>query len=252
MKNLLLTALGLSFCFAASAQAAPMMVGGVDFDTDNAASTVLWAQGGVFSGLDENRREACIDVTDISSTVGANGVNCRADEVAGFTLGNGDAESVELDDNDPLTPDGPDVLAVHFDKVLANGDGYDLLIFESDNQADEPTLTILLNGLQLMGVSLGDFEFDDEDYHVWAFDFGDAPLELALGAALSAPIYVQTLRDGDGPDGRVIGSADIAAIVALNFIDDTPPPEVPLPAAAWLFLAGVAGFGFAGKKKRSA
>lgn len=246
MKKLLISALGLAFGFAASAHAAPMTVGGVDFDTDNAATTVLWAQGGVFSGLDENRREACLDPTDTSSTVGANGVNCRADEAAGFNLD----EAIELDDNDPLTPDGPDVLAVHFDEQLANGDGIDLLVFESDNQADEPTITIILNGMQLVGTSLGDIEVDGELYHVWGFDFSDMPLELAMGAAIGEPIYVQTIRDGDDTDGRVLGSSDIAAVVGVNFFDTPPPPEIPLPAAAWLFIAGLTGLGFAGRRKK--
>lgn len=236
--------LALCVLLFASAHAAPMSIGGVNFDTDNAASTVLWAQGGVFSGLPGNRREACVDVTNTASTVGANGVNCRADEVAGFNLD----EAIELDDNDPQTPDGPDVLALHFDRQLANGDGIDLLVFESDNQADEPTITIILNGMQLVGTSLGDIEVDGDEYHVWGFDFSDMPLEIAMGAAIGEPIYVQTVRVGDGPDGRVIGSADIAAVVGVNFIEDMP--EIPLPAAAWIFIAGLSGLGFASKRKK--
>ncbi|WDI31704.1 VPLPA-CTERM sorting domain-containing protein [Hyphococcus flavus] len=247
MKQLISIPMALGALFFASAHAAPMTIGGVDFDTDNAASTVLWAQGGVFSGLDPNRREACIDPTDTSSTVGVNGVECRALEAAGFDLN----ESIELDDNDPQTPDGPDVLAAFFDQgPLVNGDGVDLILFETLDQDDSPTVTILLNGQQLLGTKLGVEDVNGDTFTIWGFDFSDLPLGLAMGATVGEPIYVQTFRDGDDADGRVVGSADIAAIVGVNFGE--PMPEIPLPAAAWLFIAGLSGLGFAGRRKKKA
>lgn len=241
MKKLLISALGLAFGFAASAHAAPMTVGGVDFDTDNAASTVLWAQGGVFSGLDENRREACLDPTDPTQTVGATGTECRALEAAGFNLD----ESVELDENNTVLQD-PDVLAAFFDQgSLVNGDGIDLIIYETLEQDDSPTITLILNGMQLFGTQLGVVEFDGDTFTVWGFDFSD--IGMMMGAVVGEPIYVQTQRDDENTP---IGSSDIAAIVGVNFGDTPPPPEVPLPAAAWLFIAGLTGLGFAGRRKK--
>ena len=86
---------------------------------------------------------------------------------------------------------------------------------------------------------------DNQSVIVWGFDFSD--LSFAVGQVISAPLYIQTARDDEDTP---VGSSDIAAIVGLNF--EEPMPEIPLPAAAWLFLAGIAGFGFAGKKKKTA
>ncbi len=245
MKKLIATALGLSFCFAASAQAAPMTLGSVSFDTDNAATTVLWAQGGVFAGLPANRREACIDPTDITSTVGATGVECRALEAVGFDLDT----AVELDKNNAVLQD-PDVIAAFFEdgKVLINGAGIDLIIFETFDQDDPPTVTLTLNGQQIFGDVLDIVEVDGKEFTIWGFDFAD--LGIAMGAAISAPLYIQTFRD---EEDTPVGSADIAAIVGLNFQQDPGPmPEIPLPAAAWMFIAGMTGLGFAGRSKKKA
>ncbi|WP_428408134.1 VPLPA-CTERM sorting domain-containing protein [Hyphococcus sp.] len=242
MKTILASAMGLAIAFAASAHAAPMTLGGVSFDTDNAASTVLWAQGGVFAGLPENRREACIDPTDPTSTVGATGVECRALEVVGFDLDT----DVELDENNTVLED-PDVLAAFFDdgKTLINGAGDDVIVFETLDQDDPPAVTLILNGEQIIGTKLDVVEVDGKDFTIWGFDFSD--LGFAVNAAISAPLFIQTSRDDENTP---VGSSDIAAIVGLNF--EEPMPEVPLPAAAWLFIAGAAGFGFAGRKKKTA
>lgn len=245
MRKLLLPVLALGCCFAANANATEMTLGGITFDTDNAASTVLWAQGGVFAGLTQNRREACVDPTNAASTVGANGVECRALEVTGFDLD----DSVELDENNTVLQ-RPDVLAVFFDRDLINGDGIDLFVFETEDQDDPPALTLILNGEQLIGTRIAVVEVDGDDFTMWGFDFSDMPTSLDIGTVISAPLYLQTWRDDDDTP---VGSSDIAAIIGLNFADDTPPPpEVPLPAAAWLFIAGISGLGFAGRRNKKA
>lgn len=241
MRKLAATLVGLGFALAATANAAPMTLGGVSFDTDDAATDVLWAQGGVFAGNTDNLREACVDPTDRTSTVGATGEICRANEAAGFDLDT----DVELDENNTVLQD-PDVLAVFFDRQLANGAGNDLFVVETQDQDDPPALTLILNGMQLIGERIGVVEVDGDDFTLWGFDFSNMPFEIALGAAIGEPIYIQTARDDENTP---VGSSDIAAIVGLNFVDEMVP-EVPLPAAAWLFLAGVAGFGFAGRKRR--
>ncbi len=239
MKRLL-TAISISFLGSiAAAQAAPMTLNGVSFDTDNAASEVLWAQGGVFAGLPANQREACIDPTDRTSTVGANGEECRALEVVGFDL----EQDVELDENNTVLQD-PDVLAIFFDQPLINGAGIDLIVFETQNQSDSPTMTMMLNGAQLFGTNLAVVEVDGKDYTIWGFDFGDMPLNLAMNAVIGEPIYLQTQRDGQNTP---IGSSDIAAVVGLNF---GVIPEIPLPAAFPLFLAGLAGLGLTRRRKK--
>ncbi len=240
MKRLL-TAISISFLGSiAAANAAPMTLGGVSFDTDDAATEVLWAQGGVFAGLPANQREACVDATDRTSMVGATGEECRALEVVGFDL----EEDVELDENNTVTQD-PDVLALFFRDVLVNGAGNDLLVFETQDQSDSPSLTLILNGGQLFGTNLGVVEVDGKDYTIWGFDFSDMPLELAMGASIGEPIYLQTGRDAQNTP---IGSSDIAAVIGLNF---GVVPEIPLPAAFPLFLAGLAGLGLTRRRKRN-
>ncbi len=238
MKRLFALVTSLFFGSILGAHAAPMTLGGVNFDTDDAASEVLWAQGGVFAGLPQNRREACIDPTDRNSTVGATGEECRAVEAAGFDLD----ESVELDENNVVLQD-PDVLAVFFDEPLINGAGDDMIVFETLNQDDSPALTMMLNGEQLTGTNLAVVEVDGKDYTIWGFDFSDLPLNLAMGATIGEPIFLQTIRDDQNTP---IGSSDIAAIVGLNFGEI---PEIPLPAAFPLFLAGLAGLGLTRRRK---
>ncbi|MEX6633646.1 VPLPA-CTERM sorting domain-containing protein [Hyphococcus lacteus] len=242
MKKILISALGLGFCLAANANAAEMTLGGLTFDTDNSASTVLWAQGGVFAGNLDNRREACVDPTNASSTVGATGEECRALEVVGFDLDT----DVELDENNTVTQD-PDVLSVFFDEDLINGDGFDIVVFETQDQDDPPAITMILNGTQLIGERIAVVDVDGDTFTMWGFDFSELPFDLAMGAIVSAPLYLQTARDDENTP---VGSSDIAAIVGMNF--NVPTPEVPLPAAAWLFIAGMSGLGFAGRAKRKA
>lgn len=243
------------FAFAAmsaAAHAAPMTIGGVNFDTDNSATDVLWARGGVFAGLPANLREACADPTDSTSTVGPTGEVCRADEAAGFNLAN----EVELTSSGTLAND--DVLSVFFanpvvnfaGSCLASPDGgiagpasaadyagCDLIVFEVGDQADNPNLSLTLGGLTVFAVLLADIEFDrgdggdtDDPVHIWGFDL--TGLGVAIGGSASNPLFL----------GGDVGSPDIAAIIGINVI--------PIPAAAPLFLAGIAGLGFAARRRR--
>lgn len=239
MKRIISLAVGVILGSVASAHAAPMNLGGVSFDTDNAATEVLWAQGGVFAGNPDNLREACADPTDRTSTTGPTGKECRALEVVGFDLDT----DVELDENNTVLQ-GPDVLSVFFDNPLANGAGDDMIVFETLNQDDSPALTLVLNGEQIAGSKLAVVEIDGKDFTIWGFDFSDLPFNLAMGALVGEPIFLQTFRDDENTP---IGSSDIAAIIGLNFGEI---PEVPLPAALPLFLAGLAGFGLARRRKQ--
>lgn len=238
MKRLISAAVAL-VAMGAIANAAPMTIGGVDFDTDNAASTALYAQGGHFVGPAAGRREACIDPTNPASTVGPTGVECRAGEAAGFDLDT----SVELDSNG-TSPD--DVLSIFFDNEVFNGAGNcaagdfagcDLLVFEILDQPDNPTLSLTLGGTTIMGVLLADVLLDtdsdgdfDDPVAIWGYDL--AALGVAIGDIVSNPLYL----------GRDVGTPDIAAVVATNVI--------PIPGAVPLFLAGLAGLGFAGRRRR--
>jgi len=239
MKYLVSAAIA-SLAMVAAANAAPMTLGGVSFDTDNAATDVIWAQGGVFAGNLSSRREACLDPTDKTSTVGATGVNCRADEAAGFNLDDPSVATkdkyVELDENNDVLKK-PDVIAAFFNGPLINQDGDDLLIFEAANQSDNPSVSLLLGGVEIIGTVLAVVEIDGKKYTISGFDFSDSPLNIALGAVIGEPIFIQTFEQ--------VGSSDIAAIVGVNI------GVVPLPAAAPFFFAGLAGLGFMRRKKKA-
>lgn len=270
MKHLTAAVVAVAALFAADSAGATMQtINNVSFDDSNAASTVLWAQGGVTTGPMGNRREACADPTNAASTVGPNGVTCRANEAVGFDL----TTSVELDFNGT---DPDDVLAVFFPQPVVNGAGScnasandgangpanaaayagcDVLIFEVLNQPDVPTLALSLmntnNNTEILGVLLAFIDdidptrFGDQHGAIWGFDLGG--LGVAQGASVGNPLFVGNRQSGV----NFSGSPDIAAIVGVNF-GAPPPPQVPLPAALPLFFAGLAGLGFAARRRRSA
>ncbi|WP_425409427.1 VPLPA-CTERM sorting domain-containing protein [Hyphococcus sp.] len=249
MKKLAISMLGLGFGLAASAHAAPMTIGGVNFDDSNGVQEAKLAAGG--------------------SPASGFSVGDDIDEVEGFDLDT----SYQLRNNG--TSDD-DVLSLLFAESIVNGAGSciasadedtgpasaadyagcDLLIFEALNQSDSPTTALTLMAAQLdpqpqppdtiLGVLLFSGEFDvdgdgdigiNENVTIWGFDL--ALLGVLAGEAANNPLFV----------GRDQGTPDIAAVVGTNF-GMTPTPEVPLPAAAWLFIAGLSGLGFAGRRKK--
>jgi hypothetical protein len=107
-------------------------------------------------------------------------------------------------------------------------------VFEVLNQPDNPTVSLTLNGVTILGVLLSQQGTNDTHIAIWGFDL--AGLGVAIGAAANNPLFF----------GRETGTPDITAIVGLN----TAPP-VPLPAAVWMFLVGLGGLGFAGRRAKS-
>ena len=237
MKYLVSAAIA-SLAMVAAAHAAPMTIGGVNFDSSNTPIDVKIAQGGHFVGPPAGRRYVGDDVP----------------EVEVFDLDT----SFELDSNG-TQPD--DVLSLLFASPLANGGGActasadpkvgatnpanyagcDLLVFEILDQPDQPTLSLTLGGVTIYGVLLADVKLDtDGDGHVddpvaiWGYDLGE--LGIALDALANNPLFL----------GRDVGTPDVAAVVGMNF------GVIPLPAAAPLFFAGLAGLGFAGRRKKKA
>ena len=66
--------------------------------------------------------------------------------------------------------------------------------------------------------------------------------------------FQEQIRDISGKPNQTYGPVGAAGdIVVIGVASGGQPPEVPLPAAAWLFLSGVAGlFGRAAAKRRAA
>jgi len=246
MRKLVACLIGFAVGSAAGVHAAPMSIGGVNFDDENGVVEAKLAAGGSIA----------------RGTVVGQDVN----EVEGFNLGtNFELRNTGTGDDD--------VLSLLFANPIVNGAGSclesadedlgpanaadyagcDLLIFEVFNQSDSPTTALTLAAAQLedqpsppdsiLGVLLAfiddidiDGDGDLDEMTIWGFDLG--LLGLAVGDAATNPLFV----------GRDMGTPDIAAVVGLNF--GTPAPEVPLPAATWLFLAGLSGLGFARRAKR--
>ncbi len=246
MKSILASALGLATAFAASAYAAPMTIGGVDFDDSNGVVEAKLAAGGsIARGTTVGQDVDEVEGFDLSSNFELRNNGTGDDDVLSLLFAspivNGAGDCIESADEDT----GP--------ASLADYAGCDLLIFEVFNQSDSPTTALTLEGAQLedqpsppssiLGVLLAfiddidiDGDGDEDELTIWGFDL--ALLGLATGESASNPLFV----------GRDQGTPDIGAVIGMNFGDT---PEIPLPAAAWLFMAGVAGFGFAGKRKRA-
>jgi hypothetical protein len=237
--------------FAGSANAALQTIGGVQFDDANGVVEAKLAAG------------------DPTPVVGRPNVGDDINEVEGFNLGT----NYELRNNGT---DPDDVLSLLFANPIVNGAGSciasaddeagpasaadyagcDLLIFEVFDQSDSPTTSLTLAAamlpdqpsppMSILGVLLVflddaidiDGDGDLDDLTIWGFDLSG--LGLAIGAAANNPLFV----------GRDQGTPDIAAVIGLNF--GQPTPEIPLPAALPLFFAGLAGLGFASRRRRAA
>lgn len=248
-------ALAASAAFAAlyaTASAAPMTIGGVNFNSSNGVLEAKLAAG---------------DHTPLPSRPS---IGDDINGVEGFKVGTAGLDEYELRNNGT---DDDDVLSLLFAAPIVNGAGScvaspnngatgpanaaayagcDLLVFEVFNQSDSPTVALTLASAMLpdqpsppssiVGVLLSFLEFDvdaDGDLDgltIWGFDL--TGLGIAVGGAATNPLFL----------GRDQGTPDIGAVVGLNF-GAPPPPAIPVPAALPLFLAGLAGFGFAARKK---
>ena len=101
-----------------------------------------------------------------------------------------------------------------------------------------------------------DLTYNDDFSFDWSFDASQvtgtanvlAPIWIAVKAGANYLVYQIT-------GGDIFGSVDISgvdknAISHVSFYD-TGVPDIPLPAAVWLMGAGLAGLGFAGRKKKA-
>lgn len=80
---------------------------------------------------------------------------------------------------------------------------------------------------------------------------GDGPLLDPFAAGVRLTSF--TIRpEQDGLDGSGNGASNDTAVYLHSVDFSIPPPEVPLPAAAWLFGSALLGLGAAGRRRRQA
>ncbi|NWG70929.1 MAG: hypothetical protein HXY23_04865 [Parvularculaceae bacterium] len=246
-----LAAAAATVALAGIASAAPMTIGGVNFDSSNGVVEAKLAAGGSFKGLTPGADVNGIEGFKIGQS-GPNGLN----EFELINNGTADDDVLSLLFANPIVNGAGSCVASPNDgengpASAADYAGCDLIVFEVFNQSDSPTVALTLAAAMLpdqpsppssiLGVLLSFLEFDvdgDGDLDgltIWGFDL--TGLNIAVGAAATNPLFL----------GRDKGTPDIGAVVGLNF--GAPPPVIPVPAALPLFLAGLAGMGFAARRK---
>lgn len=141
--------------------------------------------------------------------------------------------------------------ALFTDNSVVNEAGDDLIIFGLGDPAGAEIFSISINGTTIGGF---DAAATGELVEGTSFDLASVSIDLSdfgigLGETVSSVLFSYTNATG--------GSEEFLAFAAINnavngpvVIDDPDTPEVPLPAAFYIFAAGAAGLYGAGRKKR--
>lgn len=99
--------------------------------------------------------------------------------------------------------------------------------------------------------------YDSESSFDWSFDGSlvtgttDVLIPLFIAIKAGSDYLVYELTEGELSGSIDISNIDEMAISHVSFYD-TGTPEIPIPAAIWLMGAGLAGLGFAGRRKKQA
>jgi len=266
MKKIFAAVAAAAMASAGSASAALYTFGAVTVDTD---ASVDYARVHTTNalGVEESDIENSFDTRfqtgdDLFPLLCVKtGYPCGTDP--GGVAGNGPntvpfASGVELDSND--------IIEVGWGAGVLNGPGIDIIFLErfSDPDAMKVSLSALFTtfvvatlidpdplapgvnvsqGVQPQPVILG----NERTFYVFGIDLSD--LGIAEGAVLLQNLFIRSTVSADYPGGtpsnlRFHGDPDIAGIFYLH--------EIPLPGAAPLFFAGLAGLAFArGRRKKA-
>jgi len=240
MKKLLISIFGLTAGLFASAQAAPftipVTIGPVTLSADGALTDAIVRGTGAGPGV----------LGDLPGSP--------------YQVGDSVDDFLDFDFETEATIHDDDFIELFFANTLVNGAGFDFVVFEVFNQSDPAGLVLEFMGIDVNDIirieatqivagaddpTNGRYAFDvdgdgtidnNEGVFIYGFDLSD--IGLAMGATLTQSIF---LSAGDA------GAADIAHVAGINF---QTVPDIPIPAAAPLFLAGLAALRFARRRKR--
>ncbi len=116
--------------------------------------------------------------------------------------------------------------------------GYSALALRADGRKGDPTIS----NLKFNDMAFGPLTADDVVSYIALTN-----VDVMSAWTLSGDIFFNSVNDG--PDGGNNNQSRPSFQVKLA---DLPVSEVPLPAAVWSLLAGLAGLGFIGRRRTSA
>lgn len=122
------------------------------------------------------------------------------------------------------------------DNAAFNNSGIDIVLFEEGGNED---IQVTINGTTIVlpgSSSIPTGVLDAADVAIDAYEIDLSDFGVADGASITS-FFIDPLNSGP-----TFSSADISEIVAN-------PTIVPLPAAGWMLVAGLAGLGWVARRK---
>jgi len=246
MKKLFISTIGFVAGVMASAQAAPLAfpvsIGPITLTADGALTDAVVRGTGAGSGVQGDLKNS-----------------------PGYGVGESVLDFLDFDFETVATLQDDDFIELFFANTLVNGAGFDFVIIEVFNQGDGAGLVLDFMGINVNDIirvdatqivagaddpTNGRYAFDidgdgtidnNEGVFIYGFDLSD--IGVAPGDALAQSIFLSAAS---------AGASDIAHIGGLNLLTTPPPADIPLPAAAPLFIAGLAGLQFARRRRAKA